>query len=117
MNTEQLLTGLAQAQVAIYLDGDRLRYRAPEGSLTSDIRAAIGEHRMEIIERLRAGGNIEGDPRKCITCDRQYWIDEPPKSGRIRTTCGKCGQFIGYRPENPLETRNPLAIPRNSRQL
>ena len=101
MTVDQLLGSLAQDKVALFLDGDHLRYRAPEGSLTPDMRAAIGEHRMEIIECLQADRNIGGGARKCITCDRQYWVDEPPKNGRIRTTCSKCGQFIGYRPVNP----------------
>ena len=117
MTLDQLLADLTHNQVVLHLEEDRLRYRAPGGALTADVRAAIGEHRTEIVKRLRASGNIEGESRKCITCDRQYWVDEPPKNGRIRTTCGKCGQFIGYRPENPLETQNPLAIPRNLRQL
>ena len=117
MTLDQLLTDLTHNQVVLLMEGDRLRYRAPGGVLTADVRVAINEHRTEIIERLRAGGSIEGKSRQCITCDRQYWVDEPPKNGRIRTTCGKCGQFIGYRPENAMETQNPLAIPRNLRQL
>ena len=99
MTVDELLDSLVQNGVKLFLDSDRLRYRAPEGSLTPDMRVAIGEHRPEIIERLQAGGNIVGGSRKCVTCDRQYWIDAPPKDGRIRTTCGKCGGFIGYRPE------------------
>jgi hypothetical protein len=100
MTVDELFGSLAQNKVALFLDGDRLRYRAPEGSLTPDMRAALGEHRAEIIRHLRASGNIEGGSEKCITCDRQHWIDAAPKDGRIRTTCGKCGHFIGYRPEN-----------------
>ena len=118
MTIDKLLRGLAQNKVTLFLDGDRLRYRAPEGSLTPDMRAAIAQHRTAIIGHIQAKLSLSPQqPVKCITCDRQYWIDEPPKNGRIRTTCGKCGQFIGYRPENPFETRDPLAIPRNLRQL
>ena len=102
MTVDQLLSSLAQNKVVLFLDGDRLRYRAPEGSLTPDMRAAIAQHRTAIIDHLqpKVPSSLQ-PPVECITCDRQYWVDEPPKNGRIRTTCSKCGQFIGYRPVNP----------------
>ena len=102
MTLDQLLADLTQNQIQVYLDEDQLRYRAPEGALTVDMRVAIGEHRMAIIERLR--GNAPAKPPclgKCSTCGPKNWIDEPPKDGRIRTVCGRCGHFIVYRPENP----------------
>jgi len=117
MTIDGLLDTLLRSDVTLFLDGNRLRYRAPEGVLTPELRAAISEHRQGIMDHLRVEKNSVGAFWKCVTCDRHNWVDAPLKDGRIRTTCGKCGRFIGYRPENPLETHNPLAIPRNSRQL
>jgi len=101
VNIEQLLARLARDQVQIYLDRDRLRYRAPEGVLTPEMRSVTGRNRMVAIEYLRSvsepAPSLSG---KCATCDRRDWVDHPPEDGRIRTTCGRCGRFIGYRPEN-----------------
>ena len=60
MTLDQLLADLSQNQIEVFLDGDRLRYRAPEGVLTVDMRVAISEHRVAIIERLR--GNAPTKP-------------------------------------------------------
>jgi len=98
LNIDQLLADLAHSQVVIYLDGDRLCYRAPEGALTDDMRAAISKHRTAIIDRLR--GSLPSKTPcsgKCVACDRHDWKDHPSKDGRILTTCSRCGHFIGYR--------------------
>ena len=96
MILNDLRLALALRNVELYLDGDDLRYRAPEGALTNELRDAIRAHRMEIIEQFRNAAT----GRCCGTCDWRDWQDAPPQDGRIRTTCGKCGRFIGYRPVN-----------------
>ena len=95
---DELLHCLATRSVELHLAGDRLRYRAPEGALNADLRNQIDRHRPAIIEHLRSAGTAaRGGRQRCGNCDRRTWVDDPPKDGRIRTTCGKCGGFIGYR--------------------
>jgi hypothetical protein len=94
---DQLLDALQTRDIDLYLDGPRLRYRAPRGALTPELRSAIGCHRSEIIYRL---GQIPPDTsrKRCQICIPNNWRDDAPRNGRIRTTCRVCGRFIGYRP-------------------
>jgi hypothetical protein len=98
MTVAELFRCLADRHVELYLDGDRLRYRAPEGALTPDLRDKISAQRSAIIDHLRAATATDVVGTRCTICDRHHWVDAPPQDGRIRTTCGKCGRFIGYRP-------------------
>ena len=98
MNTDELLAQLSRENITLYLDGDQLHFRAKQGALTNDKRAAIAEHRDEIIRRLaakpgRATGSCNG------YCDKRNWVDDAVNSSLIRTTCRICGKFIGYRPK------------------
>jgi hypothetical protein len=107
LNIEQLLVELAERQVTLFVKEDRLRFRAPQGALTAELRAAVAEHREGILDRLRPNRSSSLPPR-CLVCRRRDWVDQPPKDGLIRTTCGRCGRFIGYRPatgENPPAAR------------
>jgi hypothetical protein len=97
MNVDALLRSLADRDVELYLGGDQLRFRAPAGALTPEMRDEIAAHRPAIIEHLRTGTKTTATAR-CGKCDWRDWRDDPPQDGRIRTKCGKCGRFIGYRP-------------------
>ena len=102
MSVSELLDELASSGVELSLDGNELRFRDPKGALTDDLRRQIADQRETVIRRLRGQSELDGSPagEKCRRCDMRDWVDEPPKDGRIRTHCRRCGRFIGYRPEN-----------------
>jgi len=97
---DDLLRALADRAIKLYLDSGRLSFRAPAGALTPELRGHIGAHRLEIIERLQKATTASANGC-CGNCDWRNWRDDQPQNGRIRTTCGKCGRFIGYRPAGP----------------
>lgn len=53
MNIEQFLAELHGLGVSLWLDGERLRYKAPEGVLSEDLRAAMARRKSEILEFMR----------------------------------------------------------------
>ncbi len=52
---EPLLAELQSLGVQLWLEGERLRYRAPQGVLTPALRDAMGTRKDEILEFLRLG--------------------------------------------------------------
>ncbi|MEH2324932.1 MAG: amino acid adenylation domain-containing protein [Nostoc sp.] len=54
MNTVELLSYLRSLDIKIFIDGEKFRCNAPEGTLTLEVRAAIQERKAEIIEFLKA---------------------------------------------------------------
>ncbi len=101
MTAAEMLTELSASGIELSLDGQALRFRARKGALTGDLRRQIAEQRDRLIRHLQASSpsNPSGTRQKCHPCDMRNWVDERPKNGRIRTHCGRCGRFIGYRPE------------------
>jgi TubC N-terminal docking domain len=100
VTTDELLAQLNARGVALYLEGDLLRYRAPEGALTGELRGAIANNRITVINRLRTTmmSSELAPSQRCMICDQRNWLDEPSKDGSIRTICRICGRFIGFRP-------------------
>jgi len=81
---------------------------AESNAMTTDIQA-----------RLQAAWNqaaaetppIPTRPPKCWQhIDPREWLNEPAadRPGWIRTTCRRCGGFIGYRPANDQRKRKQL---------
>lgn len=52
MNTETLLTDLTHRGVQVVRDGDRLRYRAPKGVMTPELRDLLTTHKRALLDRL-----------------------------------------------------------------
>ncbi len=50
---ESLLSTLYDRQVKLWMEGDRLRYRAPTGAMTSTLRAELVTHKADLIELVR----------------------------------------------------------------
>ena len=54
MSTPVLLEDLRRRGVAVSADGEHLRCRAPRGTLTRELLAAIGEHKATLLAELEA---------------------------------------------------------------
>ncbi|ETX03409.1 MAG: hypothetical protein ETSY1_00165 [Candidatus Entotheonella factor] len=61
---EQLLLDLHQQGVSLWLEGDRLRYRAPNGALTPERRADMARRKADIVAFL--SDNMAPDAYKAI---------------------------------------------------
>ena len=69
MTSSETLAELDRRGVVLEPNGDRLRYRAPQGALTPELREAITENKAEIISTLRRLDDGQPPP-----------LDRPPKT-------------------------------------
>ena len=49
-----LVRDLLARGVALWFEGERLRFRGPQGALTPELRAELGARRDEVLASLRA---------------------------------------------------------------
>ena len=102
----ELLQRLHDAGVILTVDGDRLRYRAPAGALTPELRAALEELKPELVyEYHERAGILEYDarlPREEAEVLAAGAVLAPPSKG----TPGGCRRF-------PFSQRHAAKIYRN----
>ena len=62
MTSGETLAELERLGVVLEPNGDKLRYRAPQGALTSELREAMEENKAEILSTLRRVGDGQLPP-------------------------------------------------------
>lgn len=90
MTITAFMAQLRDANIELFVENGRLRYKAPVGAFDEPRRAFVQAHRDELLDYLSREARCP--------CLESSWVDAAPENGRIRTTCRDCGRFIGYRP-------------------
>jgi len=93
---QRLLYRLIELDIRIECRGDRLRL-TPAASISPDLLGQLRRHKQELMAILRNPNSPANGAVPCGMCHQEHWIDEPACDGRIRTRCGRCGKFIGFR--------------------
>lgn len=70
MNVVELLASLAKLDIRLWLEGDNLRFSAPEGAFTPAVRDQVVTRKPEIIEFLRQARKLNEAPIPVITRDQ-----------------------------------------------
>lgn len=92
MKVQDLLGRLRQLDVRLWLDGERLRFSAPDGVMTDALKAEIGARRDEILEWLGRASQAESDlaiPKTSIDAapvlsysqERLWFVDQLESGG------------------------------------
>ena len=55
MSAAEVVLELVEAEVVLWLDGDRLRFRAPEGAVTDELRGRVAGCRGALVALVKAG--------------------------------------------------------------
>lgn len=55
MTAADVLLALIEADIVLWVDGDRLRFRAPRGALTDELRRAVDGCRGALLVLVKAG--------------------------------------------------------------
>lgn len=54
MSIPELLSRLVKLDIKLWVDGERLRYSAPQGAMTPELQAELVKHKTDVVARLRA---------------------------------------------------------------
>ena len=62
MSTVALLGELGRLGVKLWNEGEQLRYQAPRGALTAELKAKVIEHKGELVAFLRRVQSLQTSP-------------------------------------------------------
>ena len=92
MSAAEVLIELVEAEVVLWLDGDRLRFRAPEGAVTGELRERVATCRAALVALVKAGA--------VLPATRSDWPEEVAFDFEERA--GIC-EFEGELPRDQAE--------------
>jgi hypothetical protein len=95
---QRLLDRLIELGIRIECRGDQLRL-TPAAAISTELLRQLKCQKQELLAILQNPASPADGTVPCGVCRREHWIDEPPRNGRIRTRCGQCGRFVGFRRE------------------
>ena len=73
MSITQLIADLSQQGVRLWLDGEQVRFRAPQGAMSSQLKAQLAERKDELREFLRqVQSSLEGQAGPAISPVSRY---------------------------------------------
>ncbi len=101
MNASELMAEIQRRQIRLAVDHGSLRYQAPKGSITPELRQAIGRYKFEIIALLGASKRTgllcsENAKAEAIATDA-CWHCHAQKTCRC-VTCGTRGPTLSRCP-------------------
>jgi hypothetical protein len=116
MTGTELVAHVRGQGIALTVEAGRLTVEGAADRLTDELVALLRDHKADVLAALGAEpaaalpgafrspergptpATDDRSTRPACRCRPADWRDDPPVDGRIRTTCGQCGRFVGYRP-------------------
>ena len=81
MTALETIAAARAAEIELWREGDRLRYRAPRGALTPELRVALAAHKAAILEEL---GRREWNATEALRICRQL-VEAVATGGEVDT--------------------------------
>ena len=116
MITHQLLAELRKRDIRLWLEGDQLKYSAPTGALTAELRAEIASKRGELVELLR-DSDAPGETVPLVPIPRDQQLELSFGQQRLWFIDQLEGVSHTYNITRNLRLRGPLRVDLLQRSL
>lgn len=107
MTAAEVLIRLVEAGVAVWVEGDRLRYRAPAGALDAELRGRAGRARAGVIALVRAGAVL---PVERAAGSAEVRHDFQERAGMLEFEAGMARPAAEREAERPRRARSRLYL-------